>query len=59
MKTTTVHGKPAVKLVGGNYRGNCGNLFKLMDDGRTQQAIVILKTGAQVTVGGADWVYVR
>jgi len=30
-----------------------------MDDGRTQQAIVILKTGAQVTVGGADWVYVR
>lgn len=59
MKATTVHGKPAVKLVGGNYRGSRGNLFKLMDDGRTQQAIVILTTGAHVTVKSADWVYVR
>jgi hypothetical protein len=58
-QTTTVHGKPAVKVLAGRYAGNTAQLFKLHTTAIRQEATLILRTGAQIRVASSEWKYAR
>jgi hypothetical protein len=58
-QTTTVHGKPAVKIVRGEYRGTLGRIVKIHHLPHNCQENTIETRYGYVRVSSSDWVYVK